>query len=341
MSIFNATFSHSVYVACDLCFLKIEDSPLIQCKSCKIDICIYCFLDRVETETHEGTHPYTIFNCSVHLNKGETWSVLDEMFFINGIEKYGIGNWEGIAQCIGKKDLLDVESHFYTVFNITNTTKDTETIDVKTSNPYRSIVSIYMPGRRDFDVDLLNDQEENIKDIEAGETDEDTPFKEIVLDGYFDLITMRETRRYLILSRNLIDMKGIIEKNKHNSKYLDVHKYKQLMPFITLRDYNKFLEGLYIEARLKNLLKDTNPIDLTNKARLDFVLSKSEKKFCKSQKLSKKLYYRVKQKTLKLHNSDDIKKTIENEVKDRTDLIEIFIDWFTNCSWIDKEKVDV
>lgn len=335
MSILNTTSSNSVCVVCDFCFLKLENAPLIQCKSCKIDICLHCFLEKSETETHSKSHSYKIFNCSMNLDKSKTWSVLEELFFINGLEKHGIGNWDGIAQSIGTKTSEDVEVHFYDIFKITHNSIDVDSTDVLNSNPYRSIVSIYMPGRRDFDAEYLNEEEEFLKDLDIAENEDpdEKTFKNEVVNCYLDIIKMRENRRYLILDRNLIKMKQFNEKNLHNSKYLNISKYKPLISLISLNDYNRFLEGLYIEKYLKEKLKRMEKTDLSNTRRLDLVLSDKEKDFCRNLKISKRTFYNLKHKIFKIQpDSEELKSIIQMNIK--SELIEPLVSFFEDCGWL-------
>lgn len=312
MSILNTALSNSVCIACDFCFLKLENSCLIQCVSCKLDICLYCFLDRSETDFHSKFHSYKITNCSLSPNKN-TWNLLDELFFINGLELHGIGNWEGISQSIGTKSLNEIELHFYDLFNIKNNSIDLEIIKVLNSNPYRSKLSTYMPGRRDLDVDLYNDEEENLKDIDIqeNENEDEIKFKKAVIDCYSDIIKIRENRMYLILERNLIDLKGILIKDKHNNKFIDTEKYKQLLPLIKIEDYNRFLEGIYIEKYLKKILKEEDKIEMNSKKRLKKVLSKKEQDFCDKNKLNFKKFHKIKEKVIKNNLNGEIMSKIE------------------------------
>ncbi|KAF9764207.1 Transcriptional adapter 2 [Nosema granulosis] len=336
MSILNTTSTNSVCVVCDFCFLKLENAPLIQCQSCKIDICLHCFMERSETESHSKFHTYKIFNCSMNLDKTKTWSVVEELFFISGIEKQGIGNWHGIAQSISSKTLEEVENHFYDVFAIQHNTIDLESTSVRNSNPYRSIVSVYMPGRRDFDVEYINEEEEFVKDIDFVENEDpdEREFKNTVLECYLDIIKMRENRRYLILSRNLIKMKEIEDKNQHNSNFVDISKYKQLLSLISLNDYNRFLEGLYIEKYLESILKKTEKIDIANKRRLEMVLSQNEKDFCKKNKISKRQFYKIKQNVLKFQPSKNEVKSIIKELTSEISLIDRLAFFFEECGWL-------
>ncbi|KAK6090795.1 hypothetical protein P3W45_000040 [Vairimorpha bombi] len=214
MSISNIGNSNILSIICDLCFLSIEDEPMVQCDICKIDLCVHCFYDRLETNLHKKNHEYRIILCSKKTRCD--WSILEELIFVNGLDKYGIGNWEFLSKSIGTKSEEEVEKFFYESFKIKLNAISTNKIDEKLSNPFRHKISIYMNNRQDFDVEFMNDYEDIIKELEYTDSDEeiDRQAKDAVLKGYENIIRLRNYRKNIIINKGLID----VDKNKQFDK---------------------------------------------------------------------------------------------------------------------------
>lgn len=64
--------------------------------------------------THKKTHPYRVRDNlhSLSIFRGD-WSAAEELAMLNGLSKYGIGNWKDIAEEIGTKSDRRVEVHTF------------------------------------------------------------------------------------------------------------------------------------------------------------------------------------------------------------------------------------
>lgn len=64
------------------------------CPECKtIDICVNCFANGKETEQHRNYHDYHIINKLDFPLFYDDWKAEEELLLIEGIEKFGFGNW--------------------------------------------------------------------------------------------------------------------------------------------------------------------------------------------------------------------------------------------------------
>lgn len=57
------------------------------------DICMNCFLNLVEFEKHETSHPYRIISKLNFPLFVEEWTAEEELLMMEGLEKKGFGNW--------------------------------------------------------------------------------------------------------------------------------------------------------------------------------------------------------------------------------------------------------
>lgn len=132
------------------------------------------------------------------------------MLLVDGLEVFGMGNWEAIAEYISTKTITQCLDHYIdaytnsstfpipvliqTVFLLkdmskTFTKRITHTIAPKekklerppASNPLNHEVGGYMPARKEFEQEYFNDAEQMVKDMEFDETD--TP-EDIRLKSY-------------------------------------------------------------------------------------------------------------------------------------------------------------
>lgn len=86
----------------------------IYCAECKnIDLCVNCFANGVEFNNHKKNHDYHIINKLNFPLFYENWNAEEELLLLEGLEKFGFGNWNSIAEAIGTdKTKEDVEQHY-------------------------------------------------------------------------------------------------------------------------------------------------------------------------------------------------------------------------------------
>lgn len=106
---------------CDACFRDISRIVRIQCAECDdIDLCVECFGMGAPLSSkphHQRTHSYRVlkpadfclFNTPSQAVTGKTpkgrhpWRADEDFALLEAIEANGMGNWEEIAQAIGKR----------------------------------------------------------------------------------------------------------------------------------------------------------------------------------------------------------------------------------------------
>ncbi|KAM0671924.1 Transcriptional adapter 2-alpha [Ordospora colligata] len=222
------------------------------------------------------------------------WTLLEETLFVEGLEIFGIGNWIEIEKYVGRR--REIKQHFYKLLGIQD---DDECTDArcKQSNPYRGCISSYMPLRKDFEMEYLNDQEAIITNLR---TDNKTGkmLAQAMLDSYVKIVMFRKRWKYAIFEKMMVDLNQI-KKSRSIANEMDMHEIKCIAPYMTKKDFNTFFNGIYIEKYLyrmlmkksiprKNHSMDTCPnasACVTSKRRQlsrDAFLSENEKKLCKS-----------------------------------------------------------
>lgn len=287
----------SFSIVCDSCFAEITEATYIQCCDCTFDLCLMCVLEQVETPVHSKHHRYRVVSEMGVDMYNDGWSLLEEMLFIEGLEVCGIGNWADICNYVGREK--DVEDHFYRLFGIGRDPDAGEAVDERVSNPHRGPVSSYMPHRRDFDVEYMNDQETLIRDMEvsAGDDEIKRRFMGAVLKSYMNVVRFRERRRYVILDRNLVDLDVLREKDAKAVGIIE--DIKCAAPYLTKSDFNVLFSGLYIEHRLEMLLKryvDTadSRIHVDRLMLADKLLSRQESAVCGAWRMAPGAYLELK-----------------------------------------------
>ena len=105
-------------VYCLFCEREITKRTQVVCRECDHTVlCLVCFGKRIENSQHKSVHKYSI-NQKMNLSlRDKNWTASQELILIEGLEKYGYGNWDDISHHIGTKTSEDTESHFYKFFN--------------------------------------------------------------------------------------------------------------------------------------------------------------------------------------------------------------------------------
>eukprot|EP01083_Nonionella_stella_P194494 717358_1 len=106
--------------SCDYCRVPFDCDIHIQCAECRdIRLCLTCFSYGKQLPPHKNNHDYyiveyitkSIFKSN---SKNETkWTGHQDILLLDGIEKYGLGNWKQIAEHIGhNKTPKQTELHY-------------------------------------------------------------------------------------------------------------------------------------------------------------------------------------------------------------------------------------
>jgi transcriptional adapter 2-alpha len=66
--------------------------------------------------THKADHPYRVLDALDFPLFEEGWCADEELILVEGLETYGIGNWEQIAELMGTKTKEQCAYHYKRVF---------------------------------------------------------------------------------------------------------------------------------------------------------------------------------------------------------------------------------
>ncbi|BAM38649.1 uncharacterized protein TOT_010000117 [Theileria orientalis strain Shintoku] len=113
----------------------------IRCAECvDYDLCISCASKMKYTEPHQLGHNYVPIGPNSFELFSEGWSADEELMLLEGISKYGFGNWKQVSEMVNKvstkfKTPSDCESHYYDVYISS------------ASSPYPNVKSLRTPIR--------------------------------------------------------------------------------------------------------------------------------------------------------------------------------------------------
>ncbi|KAJ3371013.1 Transcriptional adapter ada2 [Allomyces arbusculus] len=287
------TVTHRKYVGvryhCDACRKDVSDIGRITCAECDdFDLCVECFAAGVEVATHKNDHAYRVMDTLTFPVFDENWGAEEEILMMEGLEKYGMGNWADVADHVGTKTMADVEEHYYSVFvnspqwplpDLTRTFSPPSTPRRRpapipppapvpenkkakplTSQPCNHEIAGFMPGRGEFEAENTTEPDEIcVKELTFEETDtpEETAFKLAIMDIYNAKLDRKYERKKLILDRNLQEHKKMLAQERKKTKE-ERELYNQMKVFgrmQTAQDFMDLMEGLQIEAMLKEKIE--------------------------------------------------------------------------------------
>lgn len=184
---------------CDNCCADVTDIR-VKCAECiNFDLCLQCFSCGAEIGRHRKTHDYQIINYGnfpLYPNE-KGWTAGEEIEFLEKVTRYGLGNWEKIAEIMETKTPKEVEDHFRmylegnigqatwssvqvpTIKDHTDTEKDmqsaTSTRKSKSCNlsPDDCLSVGYMPLRNEFEEEYDDNAESLLCHLSENEEDDD------------------------------------------------------------------------------------------------------------------------------------------------------------------------
>lgn len=135
-------------------------------------------------------------------------------------------------------------------------TKD-EVIKTLQSVPANHEITGFMPLRGEFECEIENEAEINVKDMQFAEGIEEDPREELlkytILDIYSSVLDRRSARRAFVISHGLVDFKKHQQADKSRTKE-EKDLYSHLKPyarFMTPSNLQRMLDGLVREAELR------------------------------------------------------------------------------------------
>lgn len=281
-------------VTCDGCGSDISNLVQIRCAECdEYELCVPCFAKGMSSGTHKPWHDYCVIEQNAYPIFEEEWGADEEMMLIEGLEQYGVGAWQDVAEHIGGRTREETARHYERVYlnspayPVPDLTKEfnippEEFIEARKQRMERyrqqqaqmspikpkALASVptcheiqgYMPGRLEFDVEAENEAETSIKDMvfDPEDTDLDVELKLAVLKIYNARLTRRAERKRIMLAHNLMDYKRLTNIDKKRSKE-DRDLMFRLKAFVRLlppKEFEDFSESLLAEQQYRRRIAE-------------------------------------------------------------------------------------
>ena len=114
-----------VPVLCSYCQRDVTMLCRVHCNECPdFKLCNDCFSVGVQLLPHLPTHAYRVVDCLDVPLFTKDWSAVEELLLLEGIERYGAGNWKTIADYISSsvvpqgvgKSYKQIEEHYWELY---------------------------------------------------------------------------------------------------------------------------------------------------------------------------------------------------------------------------------
>lgn len=233
-------------ISCEFCLREVTTVNYIKCSVCaNIFLCVKCYSEGREKGDHVMSHPYQIISPLKFPLFDPGWTTKEEMMLLEGLQKFGYGNWGSIAEYLNSsKTMGQCEAHYRRFYLQSKTSPLPDTSVVLSERDQNGCVAIYMdrfieqmdvtepeeelqiqpepekhplsefagfmPKRRDFEVEFENDAEMYLADLEFYEDDtaEDRQIKFRQLDVYNKVLDEREERKNFVIDRWPIELEN-------------------------------------------------------------------------------------------------------------------------------------
>lgn len=261
---------------CDYCARDLSSAIRARCTVCPdYDSCLDCFSVGAALKPHEASHSYRLIEVVQTPVFQVGWSAEEEEKMLEGLELYGVGNWEQVAKLIRSKSPEETESHFMKVYLQSNNPplpdpskmvpadkgekKGEDEVDPKMlrvmHKHQQEDAAGWMEKRGDFVYEWDNEAEELIGDMEITEIDTKASkdLKATILEIYASKLDERDRRKKFVLERGLTDFKAYIASEKKRSK--DEKEIRDSLKvfhrFLPPPEMEKFIQGLLEEKKLR------------------------------------------------------------------------------------------
>lgn len=226
-------------VSCEFCMQDIGAVIYIKCASClHFFTCIPCYRQGKEKTDHQRTHPYQVIDPLRFPLFEPHWSTKEELLLLEGLQKFGYGNWSSVSEWVSStKSLSELEGHYHRVYLHSLSAPRPDTSRLLSERDQNGCIAVYldryeepmqvdspeaepttpveserhplsdfpgfMPKRRDFEVEFENDAEMYLADLDFYDDDstEDRALKFRQLEVYNKILDEREQRRAFLLDR--------------------------------------------------------------------------------------------------------------------------------------------
>ncbi|KAA8494209.1 Transcriptional adapter 2 [Porphyridium purpureum] len=268
---------------CNNCSRDLSLIPRMRCAECvDYDLCLDCFSVGAVLWPHKNTHAYRIIELVTDAAFAESWGADEEERVLEGLELYGLGNWEAVCKLVGDhRSSSTTEAHYLATFLNARTAplpdpsrivpvaeaaaledreEEPEAKSLRVMHMYQDDeVAGWMPRRGDFVYEWDNEAEDVVADMDI--TEEDNPqeleLKLRVLEIYNTKLDERERRKEFVTQRGLLEYKAIMNQEKKMNKEERELK-ERLKPFARFqsREQNhEFMRSLAEERNLRQSIE--------------------------------------------------------------------------------------
>ncbi|KZT56585.1 hypothetical protein CALCODRAFT_435537 [Calocera cornea HHB12733] len=285
--------------SCDTCDADITNFIRIKCAAVgceEIDLCPKCFCEGREVGPHKAWHDYKVIDQPTYPIYAEDWGADEELMLLEGILASGLGDWQGVSdKLFGLRSKADIEKHYREVYLSSPTWPRVEKRTfpfynrsdflaqkrrrikqmsdapppppppkAPTSGPANHEITGYMPGRLEFEHELVHEAEEAIADLHFGippiqtEEPEEVEVKLSLIKGYYDKLDKRIRAKQVVFQRGLLDYKKLQLAERKRPKE-EREMYQRQKPFArvqTAEDFEVFVDGLMYETALKKRIME-------------------------------------------------------------------------------------
>lgn len=263
---------------CNYCGRDLSSQIRARCAVClDYDSCLDCFSVGASLMPHQPGHAYRLIEV-VHAPVYQVgWSADEEDKLLEGLEMYGVGNWEQVAHSIATKGAFETEQHFLNIYlksahaplpdpaRLLPTDRppaDKAELDPKAlrvmHKHQQEDAAGWMSKRADFVYEWDNEAEDVLGDMEITEDDsaKDREMKLQVLEIYNTKLDERLRRKEFVVSRGLTDFKGYQANEKKRSKEeREVREKLQVFArFLTATEMDRCVDGILEERKLRATL---------------------------------------------------------------------------------------
>ena len=280
-------------VSCEFCLRDITSVIYVKCTSClHFYVCIPCYLQGREKAEHQRSHPYQVIDPLRFPLFEPHWSTKEELLLLEGLQKFGYGNWTSVGEWMSStKSLAELEAHYHRVYVRSQDSPLPDTSRLISERDQNGCIAVYldryeevmdtdspepepttpleserhplsdfpgfMPKRRDFEVEFENDAEMYLADLDFYDDDsaEDRALKFRQLDVYNKTLDERELRRTFLLDRWPKELEAI----KRAKDPVERSVYAAMKPFarfLSSEKHQTLCQGLAQEYLLHMQLEE-------------------------------------------------------------------------------------
>lgn len=284
------------------------------------------------------------------------WSSKEELMALEGLLKFGYGNWGSISEYISSnKGPWECEKHYKQIFlgknkntlstlNILTYRDDNQNLITIQSDNTECFMEIapdiipipepraeiekhpltefagYMPLRRDFEIEYENDIEMYLADLEFYDDDtaEDTSIKLRQLEVYNKVLEEREERKKFVIERWPQELKN---EKRFSHNIIEKTIYQAMKPYARLLTPEKHLA--LVEALIKEYMLRLKLEELKEAKSLGIKTEEDFKKFIHDKKNNKAKEFDVLFKDFKPQPRGSPKRKLDDLKADQNSAMEI------------------